>query len=263
MGLSDVSELQKAADYYASTKVVRGRWRTSVLIGLLGIISGVFYSLIFSPINAILILIGILLIAVGMRSRIVSRLNSLLYVGIPLLAMGIWNIAVPISNMYIYFTRYAGSTLPIALTWGLVLGFLCLGWAGENLSRYHRYSAISSFKPTDQLLQEVENHVTPVLSANVDTEHDIIEFQKLRGWTAATFKAKLDKTSVLVVSKDRSSIFFAHPADFSIVDKGRAGLTKYRKADVQIKGSKFFCRITPMCLQRYELWKNVPPPPPV
>jgi len=257
MELSEINELQKTADYYASTKVVRGRWRTSVIIGVLGIISGFFYSLIFSPVNVVLILIGILLVAVGIRARIVSKLNSLLYSGIALLAMGVWNLAVPISNVYVYFTRYVGSEMPLTLTWGFVLGFLCLGWAGENLSRYRRYSAVSSYKPSDQMLREVENLVVPVMDANVDLEHDIIEFQKLRGWTAANFKAKLSRTSAVVVSKDRSAIFFVHPADFDIVDKGRAGLTKYRKVDVRIRTSKFTCRMTPLSLQRYGLWKNM------
>jgi hypothetical protein len=261
MELSDINELQKTADYYASTKVVRGRWRTSVIIGVLGIVSGFFYSLIFSPINVVLILIGIFLVIVGIRARIVSRLSNLLYCGIALLAMGAWNIAVPISNVYIYFTSYTGSTMPLTLTWGFVLGFLCLGWAGENLSRYRRYSAVSSFKPSDQMLREVENLVVPVLGANVDLEHDIIEFTKLRGWTAASFKAKLSKNSAVVVSKDRSAISFVHPADFDVVDKGRAGLTKYRKVDVRIRSSKITCRMTPLSLQRYGLWKNMPPPP--
>ena len=262
MELPDMNELQKTADYYASTKVVRGRWRTSVIIGVLGIISGFFYSLIFSTINVVLILIGIFLIVVGIRARIVSRLNSLLYSGIALLAMAVWNIAVPTSNVYIYFTRYVGSAMPLTLTWGFVLGGLCLGWAGETLTRYRRYSTVSSFKPSDQTLREVENLVMPVIGANVDLEHDIIEFTKLSGWTADSFKAKLGRTLVVVVSKNKSAIFFALPKDFDIVDKGRAGLTKYRKADVRIRSSKFRCRITPLSLQRYGLWKNVPPAPP-
>ena len=263
MELSNIGELQATADYLVSTRASRGRWRTSVILGILGIVSGFFYSLLFSPINVILILLGILLLATGINARIVSKPKNMILTSIALLAMGSWNLIVVATNFYIFFTYYSGFTGTITLTWGIMLGFYCLLWGASLLIRYqHRLSIIPN-KPSDQMLGQVENLIKPILHAKVKSEQDIIEFLGYSGrgmndQLSGIFKAKLNRTSAIIASKNRTAIFFVHPEDFEITETGRrVGLTRRHYFEGRIRDTKFtISLISPLSLSRYENWKK-------
>jgi hypothetical protein len=254
--LSNNNEIQKTADYYSSMNAPKKRWRTSIVIGCLGILSGIFYSLIFDPINLILIFIGIILLIAGIRARMTTKLNSLLFSGVALLVMGAWNLLVVTSNIYIFFTYYRGYTMPLTLAWGIILGIYCLGWAGETFATYRKFSSLQLQKPNDQSIKDLESIITPMTKANADNDHDIIEFTRIGGWSAADYKAKLTRTSAIIVSKDKSEIYFVGPEELAISDKGRMGLTQYRKAEILFKGKKWKGRMKQLSIQRYDLWKT-------
>jgi TRAP-type C4-dicarboxylate transport system permease large subunit len=97
------NELQKTADYYVFQKAVRTSWRSCIILGVIGVIFGFIFTRIFSPINLIMVPIGLLLIIAGIRSRVTTKLNSLLLSGIALTASGIWIIIIAVINFFAFF----------------------------------------------------------------------------------------------------------------------------------------------------------------
>jgi hypothetical protein len=149
--LSNMSELQTTADY-SDSWASRERWRTSVIVGVWGIMFGVFYSLLVSPINVILILLGILLLIAGVNARIGSKPKNMIFTAIALLAMGGYCLIVLAYNWYIFFTYYWGHyyssyNVSIALGSGIFVGLFCLKWGGSLLKSYHlRLSAVRNIR---------------------------------------------------------------------------------------------------------------------
>jgi hypothetical protein len=261
MEMSNFDELQTTADYLVSTRASRGRWRTSIILGVLGIISGFFYSLLLSPINVVLIFLGILLIIVGINARIGSKPKNMVLTAIALFTMGAWNLIVVSSNLYTFFNYYAGSTAPLTLTWGLVLGMYCLLWGGSLLMSYrHRLPTLPN-KPSDQMIGQVENIINPIIHAKIKNEQDIIEFFGYfgaAGRNSGLYRAKLNKTSAIVVDKNRAVISFLRPGDFEITETGRrVGLTSRHYYEGRIRDAKLTISIIkPLSLTRYQSWKE-------
>jgi hypothetical protein len=260
MELSNIGGLQKTADYMVSTRALKGRWRTSIIVGVLGIVSGILYSILFSPVNAILILLGVLLVIAGINARIASKPRNMILTAVALLAMGGWSLIVVATNFYIFFTYYSGYTAPTTLTWGIFLGLFCLLWGATLLIRYRHTSSVVPNKPSDQMLGQVENLVKPIIHAKVKSEQDIIEFVGYYGGglDATIFRAKLNKTSATIASKNGTAIFFVRPDEFQITEtEKRVGITKRHYFDGRIRDSKFTISIiTPLSLTRYENWKK-------
>jgi hypothetical protein len=251
MNAQNLSELQTKAYSYLQMKAdVRKMWRTCIILGVIAIILGYFSIQILSQINFIAIIIGLLLIIAGIRARITVKMTSLLFSGVALSALGAWWIIVLIWNLYDAFTSnsFLGGGLGISLIWLL----LYLSSIKQSLGIWRYYRSNSFTKHTDQNLQEVENIIRPIVNANVNLEHDTIGFTMNR--YDSPYKAKLSRTSVIIVSKDRCDISFVRPDEFDIADQGQ--LNNNHKIKVQIKDATYTGMISPLSLQSYELWKN-------
>ncbi len=71
------------------------------------------------------------------------------------------------------------------------------------------------------------------------------------------YRAKLTKTSAIIVSSDSKRIYFLQPEEFVIIYSGERFFLKRHLIEVRIKGSYFGSFFTSnLCLQRYEQWKN-------
>jgi hypothetical protein len=258
--LANMVDLQTTADYLVSTKASKGRWRTSVVVGVFGIVSGFFYTLLFSSINIILILMGVLLVAAGINARIVSNPKNMILTAVALLSMGGWNLIVVASNLYVFFAYYSGYTAPLTLTWGIMLGLYCLLWGGSLLMSYRSRFSLVPNRPSDQSLRQVQDLVDPILHAKVKDEQDVIEFLVYSGagMPKGYFRARLNKNLAIVADKNQSAIFFVRPDEFEMIETDkRVGLTSHHYFDGRIKDFKFrISIIKPLSFTRYQNWKK-------
>lgn len=258
-----MNELQRTADYYVFQKSLRTSWRSCIILGVIGIILGVFYTQILAPINIILSLIGLLLVIAGIRARTTLKRSSLLLSGISLSAAGVWIIIVQFLNLYtsvVINHVSSGSVLPIIVVSNIILGVGFFFDAKRPLALYRRYSANTPVKPLGQKLQEMENLIQSILKANISdkpaADPSIILF--LRTAPSNLYRIKLGTTSTIIVSDGKSGIIFMRPEEFDLVDKGRTRRFQApHNVEVRIKGAKFGEGIMwPLYLQRYEVWKN-------
>jgi hypothetical protein len=139
---------------------------------------------------------------------------------------------------------------------------------------YRRYSAKTPLKPTDEHLQEMKFLTRQILKAatgnlphgsNATFVQDVIWFNILSAkdinWGyekySNKYRAKLTKTSAIIVSSDSKHIYFLRPEEFVIIYSGEHFFLKRQLIEVQIKGTYFGTFFTSnLCLQRYEQWKN-------
>ena len=92
------TKLTAAAKYRGFKNSVEGFGIVDILFGILCIVAGIVYALVLSPVNIILVLIGMLLIGIGIWAVQKQSLNSLLFSDISLLVLGSWNLVVCFLN---------------------------------------------------------------------------------------------------------------------------------------------------------------------
>lgn len=254
METKDMDELQKTADYYAFRKSLKRKGIANIILGIIGIVFGLLYTVLWHPANVVLILIGIFILIVGIWSLIVPRLKSLLYSGVALCVVGAWNVVVSLINMVVLFTNfpYGSPWAPLGFIWAGIQ----LAWGTDAISRYRRLSAVSLEKPTNDMLKKLEGIINPVINSNAEKEKDIIQFRKQGGWAGSVWKGKLSRAHGILTSKGKGDIFFVRPEDFDITLRGRAGLSKFQKASFRIRGFNYKGTIEPAYMQRYESWKQ-------
>jgi hypothetical protein len=251
---ANYQDLKPAAAYYSFRKAVQGKGTVNIILGILGIVSGFLWSL-YSLINMILILLGIILLAIGIWARIKPTANSLLFSGIALCIMGAWNAVVTVLNILSFaidpYTGGVGFTIG-GLFWAIVQ----LSLAVEVFNRYRKVtnSQINVFD--DEWLKKVENAVKPVINANPKNEDDVIEFRMQGMLTNPIWKGKLTNPFGIIVSKSRDDIFIVTPNDVNVEDQGRFRLTKFRKADLTIDGRTYRGMMPPESVTRLQYWKN-------
>ncbi len=259
----ELNELQRTADYYAFQKAIRTSWRTHIILGVMGIVLGLFYMQILSSINLILALIGLLLVIAGIRARTAPTRSSLLLTGITLAIAGAWILTVPFINLFtLIFSSHGNlsSFLPIIITSSLFFGVGFFMDAKKPLSMYRHYYVNAPIKPADEKLLEMEKLTKSIFKANISdnakADPSILLF--LRTNPSNLYRIKLNKTSAMIVSKDKSEIIFARQEEFKIVDKGKPhSFQQPHNIEIQIRGAKYAEGLLwPLYLQRYETWRN-------
>jgi hypothetical protein len=267
-------DLQKTADFYVFQKAVRTLWRTCIILGIMGIVLGVFYTQILSPINIIAVPIGVLLAIAGIRARTTPKPSSLLISGIALSTMTAWLAISTIINIIIaLFSQIAPAPVIGAITFGnIIIGSWFYIDVKNLLTLYRRFSANPPAKPTDQKLQEMKNLTRSIIKArvgknaspdNVVIWFNISNMEDLKNEKgqiindSGNYRAKLSRTLVIIVSSDCKYINFLRPDEFDLILQGRFGILGRRFIEVLFKGSRFAgCVTSKVCFQRYELWKN-------
>lgn len=255
VSLTDMTELQKAADYYSLKNSSKGKATPNIVWGIINIVLGLFFML-ENPVNIVLVFIGIFMLAIGIWSRVAQQLNNLLLDGIALCVAGAWNIVVTILNIVITISvisqggepGFAGVAV-VAAGWQIMLGI-------DAFNKYRRYSGVSPQNPGKEMMARIDQITKPVITANANTEKDIILFNKQGTWTPTVWAGKLCNpgTCSIFTSAKRDDIFFLRPDEVEIQQTGK--FRKLLKANFSIRGFKFKGTIHPVYLERYEAWKK-------
>jgi hypothetical protein len=254
MDTMNLKELSLAARYYAFIKSTKGKSTVNIILGILGIVLGLFYAMVMNPINLILVLIGAFLLSVGIWAKAKPTLNSLLFSGIALMVIGGWNFVVFILNFIDVIASFPDVTgFGVGWVFGAFWGGLQITWGNDALQKYRRYSLNPAIRPSPELLKQVEETIKPVLSANLANE-EIIQFTTQGGYNGCVWRGKLDKPVAILSSKAGDDIHFVSPQELQITQTGK--FRKLLKVSFRINGQTYKGTITPISFERYENWKK-------
>ncbi len=224
------------------------------MLGIVGIIFGLFYTLAFSEINIILVLLGFVLLGIGIWARVKPTASSLIFAGIALCIMGAWNAVTFVLNI-IAFVADPGSGA-FGIFPGAIWAAVLIGMGIEAFNRYRRVQTSLLKDFTKEELQRVEDIAKPVMRADPKKEDDVFLFTKPGTWTSSIWKGKLTRPYGVIASQSGDDIFIVSPEEVNVEDKGKFRLTKLRKVSLTIKGTKFDGAMPPESITRIQYWKN-------
>lgn len=238
----NIEELQKVADYRLVRKGFKWAAIGSIIFGLIAMGTG-FGSIEFSPLNAILGLIGTFLLVEGIWLIRTSNPKGMIVDGIALCILGIWNIIITFIN------AAAGAS---GTTFFAVLGVFQIIWGIQSFRRYRRFSGVSPEKPSEQSLKQVEEIVKSVTKTKPSESENIIELQiGKKPW-----KGELTGGVGVFATVAGDNVIFARRDEVSFTSKGLVTAGKTQNVSIQIRKRTFDGKISPESMEHYESWKG-------
>lgn len=234
--VQDIEELQKASGYYLLRKHLKGAAIGSIIFGLVAIVWGLV-SIEENPINAGLVLIGAFLLGEGIWLIRSPRPSGVIVDGIALCILGMWNIVVGIAGV---------------ARWAVMLGIFQIIWGIKSFGQYHRFSYLSSQKPSEQSLKQVEEIVKSVRKTKPSESESIIELQMDK----KPWKGEITGDVGVFVAIASDDVIFARRGEVDFTTRGEVIPGKERKGFIKIGNTTFDGKISPESMGRYESWKG-------
>jgi PKD repeat protein len=272
--VQEIEDLQKAADFLVVRKS-RTMGIGSIVFGTINSVLGIA-TIRENPLNWILLLLGLSLLAEGFWICIKPSPMGFLIDGVFFFVVGLWNIVVSTYNLqqyyaalaryyssYYYYGSYPFPSGAFFVGFGIAQFALCV----MRIKRYRRFSGMSHEKPSEQLTHRVNELVESVKKAEPAGSEDLIEFQDR--WSGAKYKGKLSGDVGIFVGvtgtviKSIYEALFVRRDDVQILIKGKIRLRRKLMVKVKIGAGSISGIMSPESIQRYErMWKLPPPPPP-
>jgi hypothetical protein len=246
----------------------------SIFWGVINSVWG-FATLADNPLNWILLLLGLSLLAEGVWICIKPSPRGFLVDGIFFFALGTWNIVITIYNLqqyyailshyyYGYYPASPSSVFVIVGVWQFIGGV-------SRIKRFKRFSGTPHERPSEQLAHRVDELVESVRRAKPFESDDLIEFTDSGdSGSGVKWKGKLNGDAGIFVGVSGTVIksiyeaLFVNRDDVQILIKGKVRLRQELKVKVKIGTRSISGIMSPESMQRYErMWKlPLPPSPP-
>ncbi len=248
---SEFDELHRVADRTVLKKSLRGRGTGSIIWGLIAIGLGLA-TIADDRINGILVVIGIFLTIEGIWVVAKPAPGGLIFDGIALLILGIWNLAITAMAMSSGGTPIFG-----------ILGLVQIAWGGQSFFKYAQFSKTWHPDPSTTTLQRLDQVVNYISEADMISDASLVAFVTSG---QIEWKGQLRETGAIFVAKrggkrsrnrpnaDRDTIFAAKP-DVAFRNDGEGLAPKTLKVAFSIKDRKFSGVMPQEAFQRYEAWK--------
>ncbi|MCI0403244.1 MAG: hypothetical protein L0212_06940 [Acidobacteria bacterium] len=239
---ADLVELQRAADFRSVRKRLRTAAFGSMFFGVFAIGLGI-YGLKDSPLNALLVLLGLFLLGEGVWLLVQPTPTGMIVDGIALCLVGLWNILVTIANLA------AGAGGP---TFALALGFIQIGWGIGSFRRYGRFAHLAGGAASAEAIARVDALVAGIAGASMKTSADIIEFTV----GAQQWKGRLTpELGVFVVGGIDEEVVLAGKSAVIITPQEPVAGKPF-KAEIQLGPHTHKASLSPEAYQRYQSWRS-------
>ncbi len=238
-------ELKRVANYRHIRKILRGSGTGSIVFGVIAIALGAA-TIHINPINAILLLIGVLLTVEGVWFVISPTPIGIIIDGVSLMLVGAWNVFISIMNMAIG----AGTgAFPI-------IGIFQIIWGLQSFGRYSRFAQMPREIPSPSTIKRIDEIAKDILRTKPAKDPQIIEFR------AQTFfggnqpwKGRLRSNHAVFVGPGGKDVIFARTSEVKFTnDSRKAGKTV--KVTIQIGDRNLKGTMPFESYQRYESWKQ-------
>ncbi len=242
----DVEELRLLAEYHTACRVMRRMGWGSIVFGAINIGIGVMFALHHHPINAVLALIGLLLLAAGVWCLVLPGAEGVLANGIALIFVGLWNILITVLNVA------AGAPPQV---WWAVFGGFQIAAAAQCFQKYARFSAALRHRISRDERAMMARLVKTILKTTAKEDESIIGFQ-VRGFgQQKAWRGQLGQDVAIFVEKTTNEVLVGDRGDVSIKPHGKVLLGSSLKARVRIGDQAWDALISPQSFDRYRDWK--------
>lgn len=241
--IASMEDMQKTADYRLYKNKIKDGAIGSILFGIIAVGMGIYF---FNIINLILIPIGLFLLTCGIWAIINPSPTSLVFDGIALIIMGLWNIFIALLGVVAF-----GGTI-----YWLIIGIWQVVSGIQSFKESKKFTRFGSWKPEGHILKEVEDIFNKIKKANPKKEDNIIEFRLTSLKENATVKGEFMGDKVVLVKLPQQTIYFLNNRELEIEIKGKVLMGKQLKMEAKIKDESNSGLIFPESYQRYEKWKN-------
>jgi hypothetical protein len=229
----------------ASIHLKRMGWG-SLIWGLLNIVLGTIYTVENGPINAILVLIGLLLVASGLWCLVVRSAAGVITNGIALMLIGLWNLVVTVLNLVL------GGPPTF---WWAAIGVAMIASAVWGFRQYARFSQGLRHGATSGELAMLDAFAKRVLKADGEHDDNIIGFQVTSYGQQAKWRGRLMRGMAVFVQRVTQELLVASSKDVSINPHGQVLLSSSLKAAITIRDHHWQATMTPRSFDRYRDWK--------
>jgi hypothetical protein len=243
---ADVEELHLLAEYHTACRSLRRMGWGGIVFGIINIALGIGFAFALNPINALLTLIGLLLLASGVWCLVLPTAEAVIANGIALVLVGLWNIFVTLLN------TVAGQ---VPQVWWALFGVALIVAGVKSFQKYARFSRALRHGATKDEMATMDRLVKTILKANAKTDEDIVTFSASTFMQKKMWRGQLRDNVAVFVDKMSKEILVADKADVRIEPHGKVLIGKTLKASVKILDQKWEALIAPTEFERYRDWK--------
>jgi hypothetical protein len=240
--------LQRASNYMAIEKWHEQSGTGAIISGIAAIIFGII-RLRLSIFNAILVLMGISLNGLGIRTIHLPLLKGMITNGLAFIIIGIWNIIVTLTNMMMIDNE---------ITVFIVVGIVQIAWGFYSFVLFARFSKMPKEKPSSEILKLVDDLNNEIVLASFENDARIMDFKIEAFFGKQDWKGRLDCTSAVFVEISRTgrNMMLARKDSVLIQGKAKNLFGKTLKAAFKIGDRNLKGTISPESFDRYEKWKS-------
>jgi hypothetical protein len=244
---ADVEELHLIAEYHTACRALRMMGGGGIVFGIIAIVVGMGFAFTGYPINLVLALIGLCLLAAGIWCLALPGAEGVIVNGLALIFVGLWNIFITVLDLA------TGATPRI---WWAVVGVLLIAAAVKCFQQYARFSAALRHGVSKDELAMMDKLVKTILKANAKEDEDIVTFQ-VRPFAQhpKAWRGQLGRNGAVFVDKNSKEVLVAPKEEVRIEPHGKVLIGQTLKASVKIRDHKWEALISPTSFDRYRDWK--------
>ena len=237
-----LDELERASNYRILQKNLRPAAIGSMIFGIIAITTG-FAAMDENPVNAILGMIGIILLAEGIWLMVTIKPSGLLLDGIALLLIGFWNIIISMAKL---ISEGGGTSVFLGL------GAMQLYLGGNSFGRYARFSKMTGTKPTEKTIAVIDDLIVELSQTGGSGLNDVIEFRVKN----SLWKGRLKEDVCIFIDMSQEEVIFPKKSQVNIKPQGEGHPEKEVQATFNIKGRNLVGTISSESYRKYETWKR-------
>jgi hypothetical protein len=239
MDTRDVEQLQEASKHWLLRKDLRQAGGASIFFGLIAIAGGIA-TLDDSSLNAIVVVLGVLLVIEGVWIYWRPTPSGLLAEGVTVPILGIWNISAS-----------AVETNEAAMLF-FPLGIFQLFWGVHCLRRYKQLAASAADTWSGESVAEVDTIVNRITGVNFLAQPNAIGFRVgKKGW-----RGELLGCFAVFLGGNQSEIVVVRKEDVEMEFVQRDSAAKTSTVLIRLEDRTMKAVVTPDCICTYEAWKS-------
>lgn len=249
--IENIHLLQEAATYRVGERQLRRSGIGDIVWGIICVLIGI-PAFQVNPVNAVMVLIGAMLVGVGIWIIARPRPIGSLIDGIALLLVAAWNTVITALNL----AATASGKQPDTPRLGVLIIILQYVWGVQRLQRYPRFAASEAMKPSPKISKWLDELVKSLKDARMGSDSSIIAFT-IKGFNGQqNWRARLlPEMAIFMRDNGQDMILLTREdATISLKEARRSkGQTKVYFELGHVKSDGF---IGPESLSRFEAWNS-------
>jgi hypothetical protein len=200
-----------------------------------------------SPVNIVLILLGIVLIGEGCWVLAMPSPAGVIADGFVLIAVGVWNLLVSLINLANSSASHIGPFIVFG-AWQIGLGF-------QGIRHYKRYAHLKGVSFSEEASRKLNERIGGVWRADPASNPDRIEFRTKTVFRESVWRGQMLPQWLLLVPPGKS-LLVVPKKETEIVIPGEDRSQDSQKARILLEKQTFWITISRESWERFRRWKG-------